>query len=897
MSKPFIATVVICSAVIGGGVYYLYKAGELTSTQPQPTEQQVKKPIVTVEAVEEVAQLQEDHPEVVVDPVETVAEAALPHGRFPISPEFVHFVDRYCMECHDIDTQKGDRHFEMVLEDPNAPENALIVEEILDQLNLGEMPPMKKNVEQPSDEEKIGMIAELTRYLNTVRQSEVAEASVLRRLTRYEYKYTIRDLLGVDPEASDVTDGFPLDNNIEGFYNVGAAQALSDQQLEQYMKAARHYLDQALFFNESRPRVEKFTFKPKDFGFQTEVTSDVAWRTMHKRGQFIDIGHGTPVERLPTYPRNFTEGVPMRGQYRIAVTATAMDREPRYDPKLVKRDTSVPLKMGLWHVPDAKYLSGSASQGRVFLEAFDLADNTRGDVYEATTWMPEGSIPFVHWMNGYRNTKQLVDAVRKRYHPETDVLTRQEVDYLKAQGKKVPKDAMKPPRKYLSEVYEGPRVRVFDMEIEGPFYDEWPPKSHQMIVGDAISPRMVRIPEMIVRFASRAFRQTVTQAEVQHYIDFIDKKIAYGASREEAIKLGLTAILVSPRFLYMEEGNREEGEYLSQFELANRLSYAFWCSMPSDGLFKLAAAEKLTDPDTLSWALDRFLDDTRSSAFIEHFADSWLRLDKVGSMPPAVRTYREYYDDRLETAMLRETHMFFNHIVRENRPITDFLDANYSFVNGPLARHYGVEGVVGEEFQRVKLPEQSYRYGLLGHASILTATANGIETSPVTRGVWILENILGTPPPPPPPDVPPIEPDVRGAVTIRQQLSRHRDVPACNNCHEKIDPWGFTMENFDPIGGYRSRYKNGNMGVDSTATLPDGTRVHGPDQLSEILVERKRTVAKNLARKLLIYSTGRELTYRDEPELEAIVKETEAKGYGMRDLLHAVVRSEIFRRR
>ncbi|MEM6885054.1 MAG: DUF1592 domain-containing protein, partial [Verrucomicrobiota bacterium] len=397
-------------------------------------------------------------------------------------------------------------------------------------------------------------------------------------------------------------------------------------------------------------------------------------------------------------------------------------------------------------------------------------------------------------------------------------------------------------------------------------------------------------------FATKAFRRPVKREEVLHYVDFVTDAISSGASHEEGIKLGLKAVLASPRFLFLDEGNVEtDGEYLNSFEFASRLSYAFWCSMPSDELFELAKQNRLTDEKALIKVLDNILDDPRSIAFVEHFADSWLRLDRVGSMPPARREYRHYYEDQLEAAMLKETHLFFDFIVRNDRPITDFLDANYTFVNEGLARHYGIEEVYGTHFRQVRLDDDLGRRGILGHASVLTATANGIETSPIVRGVWVLENILGTPPSPPPPDVPAIEPDVRGAVTIREQLAKHRQIESCNNCHQKIDPWGFALESYDPIGGYREEFR-GNP-IDPSSKLPNGLILNNSDDLKQALMLRRRDITKNLARKLLIYCTGRELTFRDEPELEQIVNEVARNGYGMRDLLRAVVTSDIIRRR
>jgi hypothetical protein len=324
--------------------------------------------------------------------------------------------------------------------------------------------------------------------------------------------------------------------------------------------------------------------------------------------------------------------------------------------------------------------------------------------------------------------------------------------------------------------------------------------------------------------------------------------------------------------------------------------------MPDDELFLLARQNELTNPNILGAQVERMLDDPRSSSFVEQFSESWLRLDKIGGMPPDQKTFAEYFSNRLETAMKKETYLFLQHLLDNNQPITDLLDSKYTFVNDGLAALYGLRGNFNEEFQKVNLPSSSHRGGLLGQASVLTLTANGVETSPVTRGVWVLENILGTPPSPPPPDVPAIEPDTRGSTTIREQLKKHRNVAACADCHRKIDPIGFPLEFFDPIGTFRKSYPaNRNKGqgppVDGSGTMPTGESIGDERDLKQILMSRKQQFAKTLTEKLLVYGTGRRLSFRDHKQIEAISSSIEKRGFGFRDLVKDVVTSEIFRSR
>ncbi|MEM6689175.1 MAG: DUF1592 domain-containing protein, partial [Planctomycetota bacterium] len=344
----------------------------------------------------------------------------------------------------------------------------------------------------------------------------------------------------------------------------------------------------------------------------------------------------------------------------------------------------------------------------------------------------------------------------------------------------------------------------------------------------------------------------------------------------------------------------------------NRLSYFLWSSMPDDQLFALADSGRLLNPVVLSRQVDRMIDDEKSEAFINGFCNSWLRLDKLGSMPPDEHKFFEFYRDDLETAMRQETIQFVSHILRENLSISDFLASQYTFLNESLAKHYGIEGVVGNHFRKVTLPLNGQRGGLLGHASILTLTANGVDTTPVVRGVWILESILGTPPSSPPPDVEPLDPDVRGTTTIRERLAKHREVETCRSCHAKIDPFGFPLEFYDPIGGFRPQYyrkvvmwkddklssqKILTAGIDGSATLPSGEQVSVPFELKRALLDHKEQFSRSLAEKLLTYACGREMTLSDNAEIDRISSDIAARGYRFRDLIHSILASDTFQRR
>ncbi|WP_159083970.1 DUF1592 domain-containing protein [Saccharobesus litoralis] len=816
-----------------------------------------------------------------------------------IDPSIMQFVDKYCVSCHNPEDEEGDLNF-VPFVNGEKPLDDDSLHDMLEQLNLSEMPPPDEG-EQPSHELRKNIIAQMTDYLTHKEHLAQTQHTILRRLTRYEYKNTLRDLLGVYPDASDATTAFPRDESHHGFTNLGDKQILSDYQLQLYMQAADHYLDQTLVFNQSQPRNKTWHFPPTKLFHKKEITRpSVSYRVIDKDHKYVDIGHGEVDEFWPVYPTRFSKkGVPANGIYKITVAASAVGLDHPYDKKIIKIDHDKPLKLGLWHVPKPELLKPGASDGRVFIGAFDLTEQAK--TYEVSVWLPKGSSFYVHWINGPGRTFGIINQVQKRYLPETIKLNDNDKKRLLKEGKPVPKLADN--YQAFSELYQGPRVRIHGMRLQGPFNNEWPPKNHVDIVGDTTDANDVNIEKTIINFARKAFRQPITKQQIQPYINFIQTRIKSGQSAELAIKQGLTAILTSPRFLYLDEGSSEQAK-LNSYQIATRLSYLLWSSMPDETLLSLAARDELNDPQILWQQTQRMLEDPKSKAFAKYFTRAWLRLDKIGAMAPSVKQYPTYYNDRLETAMLAETEALVDFILQANRPITEFLNSDYSFINDGLAKHYKIDGEFGEQLQYVKLPKQARRGGLLGHASVLTTSANGVDTSPVLRGVWVLESLLGTPTAPPPADVPPIEPDTRGATTIKEQLAKHRSIDTCNDCHAKIDSWGFPLEFYNPIGGLRYKYfphgipwkkaKKLAKNIDGHAQLLSGDVVTNEKDLKKQLLKRKDIFAKNLVKKLLTYATGREMTYQDDATIDEIVEGIKQRDYGMQVLLAYVVMSDIF---
>jgi hypothetical protein len=399
--------------------------------------------------------------------------------------------------------------------------------------------------------------------------------------------------------------------------------------------------------------------------------------------------------------------------------------------------------------------------------------------------------------------------------------------------------------------------------------------------------------------ATLAFRRRIAPEDLEAMLALFTKNLAAGLDFEQALRAPLQSLLVHPAFLFrIEEDQPGKPDWpLNSFELATRLSYFLWSSMPDRRLFKLADEGELSDPAILRAEIDRLLDDRRSEAIARHFAGQWLGFDDLREVAePDVNRFPTF-TPTLRDAMLRESVLFFNHLIRENRPVSDLIHADYTFLNAELARHYGIPGVAGNQFQRVALTDPN-RGGVIGQASILTVTSVPLRTSPVKRGKWILDNLLGTPPPPPPPDAGELPADDRSSegLSFRQQLELHRQRPSCAGCHERIDPLGFGLENFDAIGRWRDKDANGKP-VDSLATLPGDISFSTPAELKQLLAQSDDLFLRNLCRKMLGYALGRPLEYYDEPVITDLVKTLRANDLRIRPLIHAIVASKPFQHR
>ena len=790
------------------------------------------------------------------------------------------FLTKYCINCHGPKQQKGERRFDRLMATVDDDDTLVDQQDVLDLLNLGEMPPAK--APQPTDAERRQVVAWLTHNIQRYhRQNATTGRSVLRRLNAREYRNTVRDLLHLDMTMFDPTVTFPKDQTTEHLDNVGRSLVTSGFLLQRYLAAAELVVDKALFPLE-RPEVQTWTFKD---GLRQQPEIDQVFR---KVGEFnymtlFDVIGADKPEGAYGPIHAFADGAPHDGVYEIRVLAEARHRDHPYDDALIGTWRNEPFRLGIR--PGRKDIGKLHLTQPVepLLAEIELADEPKW--YSVRVPLDAGFTPRFTFQNGLMDVRSLYGRLVRKYPDQ----------FPKRVRGGIVEDR-------FNAIKHGklPQIRIEEIEIEGPLFEQWPTASHRALFGDSCKSILstgkmteTQSRSQLASFAARTYRRPATADEVDRLMQVVASRRESGRSSIEAFSDGIKAILCSPGFLYLQPAG-DEAEQLPHESLAARLSYFVWSSTSDRTLQDIAASGELGRPAVLKQQLHRMLQDERSNALLDGFLDAWLTLRDLGATPPDRSTFVRYYRHDLGSAMRSETLLFTRHLLDKNLSIENFLDSDFTFVNRPLAEHYRLKSrLTGAAFERVSL-DDGRRGGLLGQASVLTVTANGIDTSPVVRGVWLLENILGTPPSPPPPDVEPIDPDIRGAKTIRDQLKKHRDVAACYDCHRKIDPMGFALENYNPIGGWRTNYGRSTK-VDASGELPDGQSFESIDEFKRVLLSKKGLFARALTSRLLAYAIGRPLEVSDRPQVDAIVAELNNRGGGFRDLVELVVLSEAFR--
>ena len=798
------------------------------------------------------------------------------------------FVSKYCYQCHGEEKQKADRRFDLLSSSIQDFKEQELWQEIVDQLNLGDMPP--EHVDQPTESERLAIIDLITNQIAEAREkfSGISNHTVLRRLNKFEYSNTISDLLGLNTESWNPAADFPTDVLVDGFDNDGAELVTSGLLLEKYFPAAEGAISRATNF-ESRPEGKSylqkspFYFRGKESNGMPKLFQVDRYRFEPKTpytdlyGRFYRGGH------LGFLPINREGGVPHSGRYTIRVKAAAVNRTHPYGKILGDFRNGDPLVMEFASVDRKGSTAGASGNvtNAVSLTTFELKE-AEPEWFEWTGYIEKGYEPEVRFRNGTAAAKRLVRMLLNKadqfpeFQPFAQMKSAKEKGYERWHG--------------TLKAYKGPVLRVWEIQVDGPHIDEWPPAGHEALYGE-LTPKSLSteiIEERMTQFAKLAFRRPPLNGELSPILNMIQAKLTEGLSPIESLQLGFQTILSAPGFLYLNEG---EGE-LDDYALASRLSYFLWSSMPDAELFRLAEQGALKDSATLNQQVERMLVDPKSKRFSNNFLRIWLELDNIGKMPPS-REFVSFYRDNLESAMRKETELLFEHVLDTNLPVLELLSADYSFMNRELAAHYGISGLEGNEFRKVSL-SGAERGGILGHGSFLTASANGVDTSPVVRGIYVMNKLLDYTPPPPPDDVPEIEPDVTGATTLREKLVKHRADASCAQCHKKIDPAGFALENYDAIGAWRVKYDR-KLDVDPSGQLPNGETFSSPGEFKDLVLEQEETFIRCLTKKMLTYAIGRKLNSGDRLVVDGMVEEMNNSGGGLRDLVKQVALSKAFR--
>lgn len=767
------------------------------------------------------------------------------------------FLKRHCVQCHSGEEPKGKFRIDSLTHDFNDKDNRDRWLTALEQVKFGNMPPKEKP--RPTGKE----VAALAEWINRrIASAEIASNASsgrvpLRRLNRAEYENTVRDLLGVELDLKDL---LPPDAAVNGFDNGAEALHVSSFLMEQYLEAADKVLDAAIV-NGPKPWMIKKRFNIKDEK-SVKATGSVY---RHLDDSVAIFSSWVSANIQVTLWQFFSH---FRGNYRFRISAYAF-----------QTDKAVTFHMTAGTMR-------AVTEERI-VSYFDV---------------PPGKptvIEFVEKLDPKNTVRFVVDGL----------------GVIPPQVEKIGADK-----------YTGPGLAIQWVEIEGPLHDTWPPPSHRRLFGDLKQERvptagdknrlevvskqpLVDAERLLRDFMRRAYRRAVTDDDVKPVLARVKAKLDAKASFEQAMRVGYKEVLVSPHFLFL----RENPGRLDDFALAARLSYFLWSSTPDDELLALAEKGKLHEAETLRARTERMLKSPKAAAFTTNFAGQWLDLRKIDDTAPDPTLYPEY-DDVLKVAMVKEPLLFFEEVLKNDLSLMNFVHSDFTMINGRLAKHYGIPGVTGQEFKKVALPPGSRRGGVLTMAGVMKVTANGTTTSPVLRGAWVLDRIQGTPPPKPTVDVEAVEPDIRGATTIREQLAKHRQRAACASCHAQIDPPGFALESFDVIGGWREHYRTTGRGkpvtvdgrrmhylegpkVDPSDVMPDGAKFANVDEFKQLLLRDKEQVARALTEKLVTYATGAAPGAADKNEIESILKKASAKDYGLRTLVHEIVQSELFQRK
>jgi copper chaperone CopZ len=837
------------------------------------------------------------------------------------------FFAKYCIDCHGQTTQEASLDLESLAGSFTDPNHFRLWVKVYDRIAAGEMPP--RDAAAPPAAERTAALQSIHKSLVDADHQSAMHLAALRRLTRSEYENTIRDLFAMPGIA--LAGNLPADGSAHGFDKHPDALDLSHVNVAKYLEAADHILDYAIATRPAPPQIHRRRISLVNRG------GFVAHITLNGDAVLLKNKQIDPDFPPAADQSHLDEGAHERwGSFRNGASVGIFRHEDEsVSPYFSEHVTIYPahyrLRTSLWSFQwDQGKVLPSRGTEAARLSAVQLTGDGRGGQHPSYTL-------------GY------FDA------PDTNSLEHELVVWLN-HNEMIGFNAasLAPAANYYKKrramEFTGPGIAVDWLDIEGPLHECWPPKSHQLLFGDLpiiefksddhpgvrppgrIRPRQIgsgmnRLdPEpgvwtvhsddplgdadrLLANFLPKLFRRPVPEEARQTYLEVVSERLAQGDCFETAMRAAYRNALVAPDFLY----HVEQPEKPDDHALACRLSYFFWNSLPDEQLASRAEAGDLRDPQVLHGETRRLLADPRSRRFIDNFVGQWLKLREIAATDPDNKLYPEFSPYQ-QDSMVAETREYFRELLNQDLDASHLVKSPFVMVNQKLATHYGIPNVSGSQIRRVPLPEDCPRGGFLTQASILKITSNGTTTSPVPRGAFVLDRLLGQPPEPPPANVAAIEPDVRGTTTIRQQLAKHREQSTCASCHLRIDPPGFALESFDVIGGFRDRYRSIGEGdpaprgaidpmigigfrlgpqVDPSGQLTDGRAFADIRQFQELIAADSTRLLRNLAERFTVYATGRTVRFSDRETIEKIIQRTEQKGGGIRTLLHELVASPL----
>jgi len=817
---------------------------------------------------------------------------------FPASPDRS-FFQKNCYDCHQGDSKEGGLDLAQLGVDLDNPHTERHWIRVFDRIQSGEMPPpesgkLPPQVTQPVLEELKDWISQFQRE----RQSEQGRVQG-RRLTRREMDRTLRDLLGIQKPLLKYYQEEPKQAE---FSTVAQGQSLSDVTVGEHLKVIDIALNDA-FRRAQAPEIE------------------------HKiRAEAVDLVQKKPHvrNRLPV----LREGKAAIWSYGALtycpIPRTKAPEDGWYRFRFQHSGFHLPEWGSVWGIAydGDNYLEYGNNFVQKWITAFESTEQP--DVVECEAWLGKGHSLYIRpGEAGLRDIYALGGyPITEEGELKGKLTTPGHVDLEEGQKKKITGIALD--WMEMEKIQRGPtneeiRRRLFgdipfravvtgkpdpkfteklnaDANNSSVFWNKLPTQNVEKYVPMADSVTPEQFNRLMVSMASRAFRRPVTENDIRGYCNLVHEKWAETRDLIASLRIGYRALLCSPRFLCH---TAQIGE-LDSYAVASRLSYMLTGSLPDEELTQLAAANKLNDPAILRQQVNRLLSGPGGRQFVMDFADEWLDLNQIDFTEPERKLVPDF-DKVVERSMLEETWTYLETMLRENVGVRDLVHSDYTFLNSRLARYYEITGVTGDQMRRVKLKPEDHRGGLLTHGSVLKVTSNGSQTSPVVRGAWVAKRIMGEHIPPPPPNISAVEPDIRGARTIRELLEKHRDNAACASCHAKMDPPGFALENFDPGGKWRKKYYqvvNGQrvagLPIDPSYVLPDGRPFQDIQDLQNLLASRPKNLARNLTEKLLVYGTGAPITFVDREEVDRIVAKVAGDNFGFRSIVYAVTTSPLF---